>query len=588
MIKGREVLDLAVVASERVFGGTCSVEASVKKAGVKGSHCASQVCPVLPATSSQIPNCLNIPSDGLPVSQYRDLNSAGHKSACAAKPESVEQNEPSRVIGGHSGVNGQPIARLNVQDGSSVCGKKGAEASTQSIRKLALLACPNGCKTGKIYRDGLRYNQDGSETQRWLCTACGVRFSPPKQDDLSKSLNTPGALPSNRQICAGEAKNLHVLKGKCIGTGEITAEARAAITVFEGWLKTQGYKKNRYPNNLVTLLHLGADLMNPEDVKAKIGAHPVRDGMKMMLCYSYEAFLSMNEMAWKRPEYKQDEIIPFIPEESELDVLIAAAQSRRMTAYLQTLKETFTDPGEALPIERQRDIVGNLITIRHPVKNHRPRTLEVSDKLIAMINMVSRDSERVFDCKYSVMCNSFIELKRRVAARTHNDRLNYVELRSFRHWGGTKIAELSNGNPITVMKLLGLKSVENAMKYVNIWKLSFRTETEFEYLAVTTPEELKVALLGGYQLVIEKFGASWFRRPKRIAIAGVPVSLRPDEPQCPPLETPINKRKGECINAYSPVLGDVSRASDPQRVAPSFFVVFTVCLVLIVNLEVTS
>lgn len=88
------------------------------------------------------------------------------------------------------------------------------------------------------------------------------------------------------------------------------------------------------------------------------------------------------------------------------------------------------------------------------------------------------------------------------------------------------------------------------MKYVNIWKLSFKSETEYEYLAVTTPEELKVALLGGYTLVIEKFGASWFRRPKRIAIAGTPIPQRADLPQCPPLETAINKRKPTDINAF--------------------------------------
>jgi UDP-N-acetyl-D-mannosaminuronic acid transferase (WecB/TagA/CpsF family) len=98
--------------------------------------------------------------------------------------------------------------------------------------------------------------------------------------------------------------------------------------------------------------------------------------------------------------------------------------------------------------------------------------------------------------------------------------------------------------------MLCLKSIENAMKYVNIWKLSFRTETDYEYLAVTTPEELKVALLGGYEHVIEKFGASWFRRTKRIAIAGTPISQRPDQPQCPPIETPVNKQKPHIINAF--------------------------------------
>ena len=137
--------------------------------------------------------------------------------------------------------------------------------------------------------------------------------------------------------------------------------------------------------NLLTLVHLCADLKNPEDVKAKIGAHNVKDGMKMMLVYSYEAFLNMNKLTWDRPHYKQDEIIPFIPEEGELDQLIAAAHSERMGTFLQTLKETSADPGEALAIE-WKDIAGNVVNINHPVKDHRPRTLEVSKRLIAMIN----------------------------------------------------------------------------------------------------------------------------------------------------------------------------------------------------------
>jgi integrase len=416
--------------------------------------------------------------------------------------------------------------------------------------------CPQ-CSSKKVWRDGLRYIS-GGEVQRWLCRDCRLRFSTSSNQRTavetietvqSKELKSKETKDMTRQICAKGAKNLHVSHNKYAGTGEVTAEIRAAVTVFEGWMEKEGYKKNRYGSNILTLVRLGADLKNPEDVKAKIGAHKVRDGMKMMLCYSYEAYLKMNMLTWDRPEYKQDEIIPFIPEEGELDQLIAAAQSKRTAAYLQTLKETYTDPGEALPIE-WKDVSGKLITIRHPVKNHRPRTLEVSDKLIAMINMVPHKSERIFDTSYTVMSNSYITLRKRIAARTKNDRIDYIELRSFRHWGGTKIAELSNGNPMTVMKMLGLKSIENAMKYVNIWKLSFRTETDYEFLAVTTPEELKVALLGGYEHVIEKFGASWFRRPKRIAIAGTPISQRPDQPQCPPLETPVNKQKPHIINAF--------------------------------------
>ncbi|MGD6808615.1 MAG: hypothetical protein ACQCN3_02845 [Candidatus Bathyarchaeia archaeon] len=407
--------------------------------------------------------------------------------------------------------------------------------------------CPNNCKTGKVVKDGKRTLNDGSRVQRYYCMTCGMRFS-------DNTLKTEVAINSACQICAKGAKNLHVPKPKHYGTGELNDETKAMLKVFEGWLQKQGYAQSRYPNDVKTLAYIGADLLNPESIKEVIGAHKVKNGSKMLLCYAYEAFMKMHnatsgtKLSWERPEYHQEEIIPFIPEESELDQLIAAAQSKRMAAYLQTLKETFTDPSEALRIQRDTDINGNLITIRYPVKNHRPRTLEVSDKCIAMVNMAPRKSNLLFDCRYSVMNHAFLKLKKRVATKTKNDRIIHVELRSFRHYAGTKIAELSNGNPITVMKALGLKNIDNAMKYINIWKLSFRTETQWEYMTVTTPDEMKIALLGGFEYVIDKFGASWFRRQKRIAIAGTPITDRADEPQCPPLETPIIKRKDALVN----------------------------------------
>ena len=308
--------------------------------------------------------------------------------------------------------------------------------------------CPNGCQNTKVYRDGLRYSRDDSITQRWLSTHCGLRFS-------NKPLKSETALTNSRQIRAEGAKNLHVLPcRKHVDTGEVTEEQKALLKVFEGWLQKEGYNKNCYPNNVKTLLHLKANLMDPEDVKAKIAAHKVKSGMKMQLCYSYEAFLKMQGMKWERPRgYKQDEVTPFIPEETELDQLIAAAHSRQMAAYLQTLKETFADPGEALAIE-WRDISSNIVNINHPVKDHKTGGLPVSNKLLAMLYILPHDSERVFSYRYSQVANAFKLLKRRIAARTKNERFNYIELRTFRHWGGTKLAEMSNGNVLTVMKFL--------------------------------------------------------------------------------------------------------------------------------------
>jgi hypothetical protein len=94
------------------------------------------------------------------------------------------------------------------------------------------------------------------------------------------------------------------------------------------------------------------------------------------------------------------------------------------------------------------------------------------------------------------------------------------------------------------MKMLGIRNVTNAMKYVDIWKLSFKSETDYDYLEVTTPEELKIALLGGYIHVIDKVGASWFRRPKRMTLIGTQT---PDTP-LPSTETLCLKGKNRELN----------------------------------------
>jgi integrase len=189
-------------------------------------------------------------------------------------------------------------------------------------------------------------------------------------------------------------------------------------------------KNRKYAGNLLTLVHLGANLEDPESVKATMAAHQVKNGTKVQYCYSYEAYLTMQNKTWNRPggrklKYHQEENIIFIPPEAELDQLIAATNSKRLATYLQTLKETFTDPGEAIPIE-WNDVLDRQIAIRHPVKDHRPRTLEVSEKLIAMINMLPHTSNRVFDCSYSSMLTVFVKVRRRLATKTQNPRINSI------------------------------------------------------------------------------------------------------------------------------------------------------------------
>lgn len=78
------------------------------------------------------------------------------------------------------------------------------------------------------------------------------------------------------------------------------------------------------------------------------------------------------------------------------------------------------------------------------------------------------------------------------------------------------IAHYTNGNVLTVKKLLGHKRIENTMKYIGM--INFKTD-DFEVSAASTVEEAKVLLAAGFDFVMEKQGISLFRRPKRFANA---------------------------------------------------------------------
>jgi integrase len=396
--------------------------------------------------------------------------------------------------------------------------------------------CPQ-CGSKRLYKDGFRYLLDGSEVQRLLCRNCGYRFSekasqgstqPSREaSDMSQqsqhvsiisTKSLKGKLPIllNRRVrdSAKEAKNLVAAEIKTVAGNLQNKEVRGLITQFMAWLEKEGYTKDsKYPNNLKTLVNLGADLLNPESVKEVLGKHNIKGGAKLQYVYAYSAFANMLKISWDPPKYKQEETLPFIPDESELDQLIAACRSRRMATYLQCLKETYADPGEALKL-RWIDVSGNIITINHTVKGHLPRQLEVSNKLISMLNSLPKMSDMIFPTTYSVMFSCYDKVRKRAAELQKNPRLLSIELRTFRHWGGSMIAHYTNGNVLTVKRLLGHKRIENTMKYIGM--IHFKDD-EFEVTTATTVEEAKKVLEAGFDYITEKAGIMLLRRPKRFS-----------------------------------------------------------------------
>jgi integrase len=270
------------------------------------------------------------------------------------------------------------------------------------------------------------------------------------------------------------------------------------------------------------LLNSKCNIYDPENVKEVIAAKKTwKNGTKMQTSYAYDAFTRMAGLSWVMPTYRQEEYLFFLADESELDALINSTRSKRMRAFLLCLKETWGDPSEVLGLRWiDADANRNVIAINNPVKKHNPRELEVTPRLIAMLNQLPKTSKLIFPTNYKNMYSTFVKLRKRVAHNGVQDleRMMSISFISYRHWGGTQLAEITNGNVLKVKKLLGHKKVENTMKYIG--RINWKLNPDFDTATATTDEEIKNLGASGWEKYDERtLGAtvvSYYRRPKRL------------------------------------------------------------------------
>jgi len=243
----------------------------------------------------------------------------------------------------------------------------------------------------------------------------------------------------------------------------------------------------------------------------------------MLAVYAYDIMATkILKISWTRPKYKQQDTLPFVPDETELDQLISACRSRRMAAFLQTLKETYADPDEILTLRWiDVDFSNNILTINFPVKGHNAGQVKISVRLVTMLNALPKTSERIFPTNYNNMAKSFRRVRKRVARNLENPRILAISFRTFRHWGGSMIAHYTNGNVLTVKKMLRHKDIRNSMKYIHMIHIK---DDEFDIATGTTVEEIKQLAAAGFKKFDEINGTHIFRRPKRFnAQERVPV-----------------------------------------------------------------
>jgi integrase len=165
------------------------------------------------------------------------------------------------------------------------------------------------------------------------------------------------------------------------------------------------------------LTHLSTlcNIDDPETVKETIANQTKwKNSTKKNMTNVYTYYLKSQNKTWTKPKYTQENTLPFIPTETEIDSLISSAGTKTAT-LLQILKETGARIGEIeklqwTHIDQERRTIN--ITAE---KGSNSRILPISLKLIAMLNNIPKQTNKVFLTDKHTQRITFEKLRRRTA-----------------------------------------------------------------------------------------------------------------------------------------------------------------------------
>jgi integrase len=296
-----------------------------------------------------------------------------------------------------------------------------------------------------------------------------------------------------------------------VGSNPTPPAAASTHPQFETYLKQymREITAKSYVKRVRFLSKLG-DLNDTEKIKTLICIHSVSEGRKELLAYAYDYYCQFNGLSWVKPKFTREDKPIFLPLETELDQLIANTREK-LSVFLQVLKETGVDPGEAWKIEyRDIDVQRKTIAIR-PTKNHSSRTLPVSENLLSRLYKLPRKNDRVFAAKnLDKLRGAYERARNNLSKKLGNPRLHEIAFKTFRHWKATMEYHRTK-DILHVQWLLGHKRLSNTLIYTHL--VSFESD-EYTCKVAKSIEEASKLIEAGFEYVTEMDGIKLFRKRK--------------------------------------------------------------------------
>jgi integrase len=408
------------------------------------------------------------------------------------------------------------LAGSLLEVGSDYSGKSVTTiAADAPLSKLQL--CPK-CKSAKVDRNGsdVRY---GVRIQRYKCQnhGCGLRFSDvedlaraaaAKQRFIADSLNFGGDYRVSIQVCDKNmvgSKNLGSetqQSERCVSQEEKLKDTNISsielvIADYKHYIQKEHIVNDLTLSRYVVRLRRLAtefkiDLFNPDDFKTKLAFDPVMSNWtncnKNSYCKAYASFIKsymhMKDVKIPHFEYKCPEYD--VPSANHMELLYSML-SDQMRVFCYVLMATAARPIEALRIEwKDINFALRTISINHPAKHGRTRTIQLKGRFIKILDMLSewkthqydpnvvqwrgnRSPELVFTYKDTDAAgHNFRTARERAVNRLGGPEkapeLMKITFYSNRHWRAV-LERYLKGNSDAVANLLG----ENSDKYVQVY-----------------------------------------------------------------------------------------------------------------------
>lgn len=297
------------------------------------------------------------------------------------------------------------------------------------------------------------------------------------------------------------------------GLAGATKDIKGKLIEFAWNLKREGlgYETIKtYTKFLMMLEKKGARLLDPDSVTDVLATQEHwKDTTKAIAAASYQKFAKFNGTPWRAPKLRPRQRLPFIPLESEIDSLVAFCGKKTATV-LQTLKETGMRIGEAVKLSwTDLDFERNTITLNETEKCGKPRMFKISSKLAAMLNVLPRKGEKVFELSHSTR-SSFWKQRKNAARKLQNPRLLRISFHTFRHWKATMEYHKTK-DILHVKEMLGHRSLNNTLVYTQL--VTFESD-DYHSATAKTVEEAKQLVEAGFEYVCDVENCKLFRKRK--------------------------------------------------------------------------